>query len=121
MLIFALIMTAIMSLTMIGFGYLFTKRPPDEINSVIGYRTAMSSKNKDTWEFAHKYSGKVWIRSGIITAIISVAFIIALQNSKNYNQLMQGLFYIQIVILLLVIPLTEVALRKNFNKNGIKK
>ena len=25
----------------------------------IGYRTSMSMKNKDTWEFAHKYCGKV--------------------------------------------------------------
>lgn len=60
MLIFALIMTTIMSLTMIWFGYSFIKNPPDVINSVIGYRTSMSLKNMDTWTFAHKYSGKVW-------------------------------------------------------------
>ena len=118
MLIFALIMTTIMSLTMIGFGYLFIKSPPDVINSVIGYRTSMSSKNMDTWTFAHKYSGKVWLRSGIITAIISSVFIFALQNLKNYNKLMPVLFYIQIAVLLLVIPLTEIALRKVFDKNG---
>lgn len=121
MLIFASIMTMIMSLTMIGFGYLFIKRPPNEINSVIGYRTKMSTKNKETWKFAHKYSGKVWIMSGTFTAIISFLLIIALNNFKSYNQIMLGLFYIQIIILLLVIPLTELALRKNFDKNGIRK
>lgn len=118
MLFFALIMTAIMSLTMIGFGCLFIKSPPDKINSVIGYRTSMSSKNMDTWTFSHKYSGKVWLRSGIITAMISSVFIFALQNLKNYNQLMLVLFYIQIAVLLVVIPLTEIALRKVFDKNG---
>jgi uncharacterized membrane protein len=118
LLIFTLIITAIMSLTMIGFGYLFIKSPPDEINSVIGYRTSMSLKNLDTWTFAHKYSGKVWLRSGIINAILSSVFIFALQNLKNYNQLMLVLFYIQIAVLLLVIPLTEIALRKVFDKNG---
>ena len=35
------------------------KKAPKEINSVFGYRTSMSMKNKDTWEFAHKYCGKV--------------------------------------------------------------
>jgi len=121
MLIFSLIMTTIMSLTMIGMGSLFLKNPPKEINSVIGYRTAMSSKNKDTWCFAHSYSGKVWLISGIITAILSVVFILALQNLKNYNQLMLVLFYLQMATLLLVIPLTEIALRKTFHKNGIRK
>jgi uncharacterized membrane protein len=106
---------------MIGFGFLFAKRPPMEINFVIGYRTSMSTKNKDTWNFAHRYAGKVWIRSGIITAIISVIFVFALQSCRNYSQLMLVLFYTQIAILLLVIPLTEIALRKTFDKNGNKK
>jgi uncharacterized membrane protein len=118
MLIFALMMTAIMSLTMIGFGSLFIKSPPDKINSAIGYRTTLSSKNMDTWTFSQKYSGKVWLKSGIITAVISSVLIFALQNLKNYNQLMLVLFYIQMAVLLLVIPLTEIALRKVFDKNG---
>ena len=31
----------------------------EDVNFVFGYRTSMSMKNKDTWEFAHKYCGKV--------------------------------------------------------------
>ncbi|MFA6866917.1 MAG: SdpI family protein [Clostridia bacterium] len=118
MLFFALIMTAIMSMTMIGFGYLFIKKPPNKINSVIGYRTSMSSKNMDTWTFAHKYSGKVWLISGSINAIISSVIIFTFQNLKNYNQLMGVLIFIQILVLLLVVPLTELALRKVFDKKG---
>ena len=118
MLFFALIMTAIMSLTMIGIGYIFIKKPPNKINSVIGYRTSMSSKNMDTWTFAHKYSGKVWLISGSINAIISSVIIFTFQNLKNYNQLMGVLIFIQILVLLLVVPLTELALRKVFDKKG---
>jgi uncharacterized membrane protein len=121
MLAFSLIMTAIMSLTMIGFGFLFVKKPPKEINSVLGYRTPMSTKNKDTWNFAHSYSGKVWIRSGIIITTISLVIIFSLQGFKNYSQIMLMLFYVQIATLLLVIPLTESALRRTFDKNGIRK
>ena len=117
----SLIMTTIMSLTMIGFGFLLGKKPPKEINSVIGYRSPMSTKNRDTWEFAHNYSGKIWIKSGVITAIISAILAFTLQSLSNYNQLMVALIYIQIAILLSVIPLTEIALRKTFDKNGIKK
>lgn len=121
MLYFSLIMTTLLSLTMIGFGFLFIKRPPEEINSVFGYRTRMSTQNKDTWDFAHRYSGKIWLICGIITEIISVVVVFSLQNLKNYNQIMLIMFYIQLAALLLVIPLTEAALRKTFTKNGIRK
>ena len=60
--IFMLIMDLLLPFTMIGFGRYFMKKAPKEINSVFGYRTSMSMKNKDTWEFAHKYCGKVWYR-----------------------------------------------------------
>ncbi len=121
MLIFSLIFTAIMSLTMIGFGLLFMKKPPKEINGLYGYRTSMSSKNKDTWNFAHRYAGKVWLRSGIVTVIISVALIFSLQKLGFYNYVMTALIYIQLIILLLVIPITERALKKTFDKNGNRK
>lgn len=42
------------------------KRPPKKINSFYGYRTAMSMKNRETWEFAHKHCGKLWSAWGCI-------------------------------------------------------
>ena len=38
---------------MVIAGYCMYKNPPKEINGLIGYRTAMSEKNKDTWAVAH--------------------------------------------------------------------
>lgn len=46
---FMLIMDLLIPFTMIGFGKCFLKKAPDNINSVFGYRTSMSMKNKDTW------------------------------------------------------------------------
>ena len=61
--IFMLIMDLLLPFTMIGFGRYFMKKAPKEINSVFGYRTSMSMKNKDTWEFAHKYCGNTLLVS----------------------------------------------------------
>ena len=33
------------------------KKTPKEINGVVGYRTKMPKKNKDTWKFAHNLTG----------------------------------------------------------------
>ena len=65
---------------MVIAGYCMYKNPPKEINGLIGYRTAMSEKNKDTWAFAHDCCGKLWIKSGIILLVPTVLAQIPLQN-----------------------------------------
>lgn len=50
-------------LLMIIFGAIFRKAAPKKINSLYGYRTTMSMKNRDTWEFAHHYFGRIWFGS----------------------------------------------------------
>ena len=74
--IFMLIMDLLLPFMMIGFGRYFMKKAPKEINSVFGYRTSMSMKNKDTWEFAHKYCGKVWYVCGMVMLPITVIFML---------------------------------------------
>ncbi|MBE6023390.1 MAG: SdpI family protein [Cellulosilyticum sp.] len=61
--IFMLLMTLLIPISMIGFGYYFSKKAPKEINNVLGYRTSRSMKNKETWQFAHNYFGKLWLKN----------------------------------------------------------
>lgn len=70
--IFMMIMSLLIPITMIGFGSHFIKNAPKDINYLFGYRTGMSMKNKDTWEYAHHYSGKIWRITGWVTLIISI-------------------------------------------------
>ena len=42
---------------MVIAGYCMYKNPPKEINGLIGYRTAMSEKNKDTWALRMTIAG----------------------------------------------------------------
>ena len=70
--IFMVIVDLLIPFTMIGFGWYFRKQAPGAINWVFGYRTEMSMKNKDTWEFAHNYIGKLWYRIGLIMLPLTV-------------------------------------------------
>jgi len=118
MFIFSLFMTLMLSLTMILFGFVFLKRPPENINSLFGYRTRMSSINQETWDFAHEYSGRIWLRTGLFVLVGSIVLIFVLKNTKEYEKYMMTLFYIQMGLMLMVIPFTEKALRKRFDKEG---
>lgn len=56
---FMMICNLLIPVCMIIIGKVFSKNPPKTINGVYGYRTAMSMKNKDTWNFAQLYCGRL--------------------------------------------------------------
>lgn len=121
--IFMLICVLLIPLVMIIFGYKFKKSAPEDINYVYGYRTAMSTQSRDTWEFAHNYFGKLWLILGIIILIPSVIGMFLVIGSDNDTVGYTGMAITFVQILFLVIPIipTEIALKKNFDENGDRK
>ena len=121
--IFMLLMNEIVPFTMIGFGKLFLNHAPDEINMVFGYRTRMSTKNKDTWEFAHKYCGRLWFIWGWILLPISVIpmFFVMGQSEDMVGNVSAMICILQCVFLVGSIFPTERALRRNFDENGLRR
>ena len=81
--IFMLIMDLLIPFTMIGFGKMFLKKAPDQINYVFGYRTSMSMKNQDTWVFAHHYCGKIWYICGLILLVVSLIVLLLVRKCRG--------------------------------------
>ena len=122
--IFMLVMVLLVPLTMILFGNLFYYKPPKNINGIYGYRTKMSRKNQQTWDFAHEHCGWLWIRFGVVMFALSLACMNHLARGKDIDTIgIWGgiLVMVQCVILVLTIPITERVLRKNFDEYGMKK
>lgn len=99
------------------------KKPPKEINGVIGYRTAQSMKSKDTWEFAQKYCGKIWCICGVvmIPATVVALLIVLGKNEDTVNKVGLILCAVQLVFLIGSIFPVERALKKNFDYYGFPK
>lgn len=57
--VFMFVIDLLLPVTMIGLGIYFSKHAPKEINPLFGYRTEMSMKNEQTWQFANHYFGKI--------------------------------------------------------------
>lgn len=118
--IYMLLMDLLLPFTMIGFGRYFMKKAPKEINGVFGYRTSMSMKNRDTWEFAHKYCGRIWYIIGLIilpVTVVCMLFVIG-KDVDIVGTVGAVIMGVQLVPLVGSIFPTEIALRKNFDKNG---
>jgi uncharacterized membrane protein len=121
MFIFLFVCCMLVPGSMIGFGMLWKSNPPKNINNLYGYRTSMSMKNKDTWNYAHRYIGRIWYLLGIITAVLSVIILFIFKNSFKFESITIYLVFIQIALLCVGIIPTEISLNKNFDKKGKRK
>lgn len=118
--IFMTVMNLLVPATMIGFGWKFLHNPPQNINASFGYRTAMSMKNQDTWDFAHRYCGKLWYRMGLgllpVTALFSL---LLFGKDAAIVGTCAGVFeMLQCIPLAGVIFPTERALKRTFDEFG---
>ena len=107
---------------LLGFGWRFMKKPPQDINGAYGYRTSMSMKNRDTWDFAHQVCGQVWRRTGWVLLALS-AVLLAWMQTRPGGERTNWLLGILVMLgegtaLILTIIPVERALKKTFDKNG---
>lgn len=121
--IFMLSMDLLTPLVMLGFGKMFLSGNPKEINFVFGYRTSMSVKNKDTWQFAHSYCGKLWFRIGLILLPVSIIpLLFVINGNMNTVAIVGGIVCaVQVIVLLCSIIPVEKALKRTFDRNGNRK
>ncbi len=121
--LFMLAVSLLIPLTMIIFGRHFMSNPPKDINSFYGYRTSMSMKSRETWDFAHRYFGKLWFILGLILlpmSVIPMFFLLgkSVETIGNASLVIMG---IQLLFLVAPIIPTEVALKKNFDQFGFRR
>lgn len=117
---FYLIVMLIMPAIMVGFGLLWKKHSPKTINMLYGYRTTRSMKNQETWNFAHKYIGAIWLYVGLIVGLVSITLMVIFRNQGKdvLGQIIMGITIAQLICLCAPIVQTEIALKKRFDENG---
>lgn len=118
--IFMLAADLLIPLVMLGFGSYFLKKAPKKINVVFGYRTRMSMKNQDTWDFAHKYCGRLWLIWGLILLPLTVVpMLFVLGKPVGLVAAAGGIICgLQLLVMLLSILPTERALKQTFDEQG---
>lgn len=95
----------------------------DCIMRMRGYRSKMSKKNLDTWNFAQHYSTVCFMKvlTIVFLALILVTIFLFVTGVMYYEGtiyiVISSLFFLPLIIVRI---LTEKALKKNFNKDGTK-
>lgn len=92
--------------------------PPKEINSLYGYRTTKSMKNKETWKFANMYASMWLVRLTALLFMIAIFLYSWPVDTELIEVYMIGPVIISLIV---VIIRTENYLSKVFDKNGNRK
>lgn len=118
--IFMLCSNFMIPLLMIGFGYFFKKFGAGSINPVFGYRTKMSMKNQQTWDFANLYFAHLWIKVGLVMLPISIVSMLPVIGKRTDTVGWWGgaLTMVQCIVLIVSIFPVERALNKKFDIEG---
>lgn len=95
-------------------GYFFSKYPPKEINSLYGYRTNRSMRNKECWDFANKHSSALMLKYALLTTATQAIGILFISEEQA---LLTGAIVLVSTLIISVFQ-TEQALKKNFDKEG---
>ncbi len=117
---FMLATALMMPVILIVCGKMLYKKTPQKVNPVWGYRTSMSMKNQETWDFSNRYIGNLWYKCGVVmlpTVIILFLFVIG-KEEDVIGILGVVLIVVQECIMIGAIFPTEIALKKRFDKDG---
>lgn len=107
----------IIPVMMIAVGTLWKNNPPKKVNWIYGYRTSRSMKSQEAWEFAHKYSGRLWYKGGVLLTVIAIILLLLSKaiDADVYGKIIIGYMCFELVIMVGSIIPTEIALKRNFN------
>lgn len=112
---FLLLCDLLIPVTMLVFGRWMWKRCPKEVGAAFGYKTRRSTRNQETWQFAHATIGRLWWILGWIALALSAAAALLFFGDESASLSLCGkLTMAQCVLLLVTIPITERALKKRF-------
>ena len=111
---------ALLPLILIVFGIFALMVIPRRPNWIMGYRTPRACKNQDTWVFAHKHFGKQMIIFGLVYVLLSIERVMLVDSGAS-SGIIGVVIAAQVIAVLLALIPTEIALRKEFDKNGARK
>lgn len=106
---------------MVFFGRTMRDHPPKTINGAYGYRTSMSMKNQETWDYAQAACAERWRRWGRVLALITLVVLIFALRRPDFADALGIYTAFETAYLLASVAATEMDLRRTFDREGRRK
>ena len=108
----------VIPVTVLAAGYYYKNRVPKTMKT--GYRTARSTRSRETWVFAHRMLGRLWRPLGWVLLTVSFfgMFAVLIINKDALEKATSVLAIAQAVVMVGSLIPVERALKQNFDENG---
>jgi uncharacterized membrane protein len=106
----------ILPAVMLGISFLFMKHSPKKINTVVGYRTARSTTNQQTWQEANQYSARLFFRFSYIMILVAALCAVLLGIVLRGEVLMAVSMLVSVVLMFVDIIITVVFTEKHLKE-----
>jgi len=117
------IVVAIITVIYLSGGLILKKTATSKPNALIGYRTRRSSASCQAWNYANSLAGKLLFGVGTFTLLVGLLMLVLLRNSSEQQATTWVIVhtYLSVILLFVIIIITELNLRKKYDKNGKEK
>jgi len=116
--LYVFLVTLLIPFTLLLMWYICPKFK--EINTTSGYRTTLSMKNQETWDFSQNYCAKLSLYlffSSLMLSFVTMPFFIN-QSTTIIRWMGLVVTLVQMMSFVVIIIATEKALKKNFDEKG---
>ena len=116
--IFSFLSAQVIPVTVLAAGYYYKNHIPKTMKS--GYRTARSTRSRETWVFAHRMLGRLWRPLGWVLLTVSFfgMFAVLMVNKNALEKATTVLCTVQAAAMLGTLIPIERALKQNFDETG---
>ena len=90
---------------------------PSRTNRIVGYRTPLSMKNQDTWDYGNTISRKY----ALVFMLLCIVFHLGASMVISGDELLKVSLILLVISLLSIVIFTEISLRAQFDVNGNRK
>ncbi len=106
-------------LALFAVGLYWKLRPPKFTDEGgLAYRTELSARSQETWEFAHVHISNTWVRLGVILTVLASVLMVIFAD--HYASFILWLIGGEMVFLCISVFLVDTALKNGFDEDGHK-
>ncbi|MCL1862144.1 MAG: SdpI family protein [Defluviitaleaceae bacterium] len=112
------IVSLLLPLTLIFLGFMYRHDTPTGPNYFAGFRTRRSMQNEKTWEFAHRFGGRIWFFMGLVTLPMAAIamFLVIRHGFMNVEIFAIIVIAVQFVLLMASYVVVDIAIDRRFGK-----
>lgn len=117
MYILLFVLVLLVPVIMFAVGVKWRINPPAFKTGRLAYRTEATERSEEVWYFAHGYCAKLFLRYGLILAVLSTLYMVFI---KSYQQYYLWVLLAQMLVFCICVFLMDMFTKNLFDENGVR-